>query len=105
MVIFSQILSDPEHARILKEAQRYAMGLHMSCDKYPVGETEVTSLDPDWNYNDPEHIMGRDHFLLCVKAGLKAAQQKVCPGLSNNSGAPGEPHCLSGKAKRGPPKI
>ena len=77
MVIFSQILSDPEHARILKEAQRYAMGLHMSCDKYPVGETEVTSLDPDWNYNDPEHIMERDHFLLCVKAGLKAAQQKV----------------------------
>ena len=33
MVIFSQTLSDPEHARVLKEAQLYAMGLHMSSDK------------------------------------------------------------------------
>ena len=77
MVIFSQILSDPEHARILKEAQRYAMGLHMSSDKHPVGETAVPSLDPNWNYNDPEHIWEREHFLICVKAGLKGAQQKV----------------------------
>ena len=38
MVIFSQTLSDTEHARILKEAQRYAMGLHTSSDKCPVGE-------------------------------------------------------------------
>ena len=77
MVIFSQTLSDPEHARVLKEAQRYAMGLHMSSDKHPVGETAVPSLDPNWNYNDPEHIWERDHFLIFVKAGLKAAQQKV----------------------------
>ena len=41
MVIFSQTLSDPEHPRVLKEAWRYAMGLHMSSDKYPVGETAV----------------------------------------------------------------
>ena len=105
MVIFSQILSDHEHARVLKEAQRYAMGLHMSSDKHPVGETAVPSLYPDWNYNDPEHIMERGHFLICVKARLKAAQQKVYLDLSNNSGAQREPHCLSGKAKRGPPKI
>ncbi|MCG3306413.1 hypothetical protein JGX31_14970 [Listeria monocytogenes] len=77
MVIFSQTLSDPEHTRVLKEARRYAMGLHMSSDKYPVGETAVPSSDPNWNYNDPEHIWERDHFLICVKAGLKAAQQKV----------------------------
>ena len=77
MVIFSQTLSAPEHARVLKEAQRYAMGLHMSSDKHPVGETAVPSLDPNWNYNDPEHIWERDHFLIFVKAGLKAAQQKV----------------------------
>ena len=77
MVIFSQTLSDPEHARVLKEAQRYAMGLHMSSDKYPVGETAVPSSGPNWNYNDPEHILEKDHFLICVKAGLKAAQQKV----------------------------
>ena len=77
MVIFSQTLSAPEHARVLKEAQRYAMGLHMSSDKHPVGETAVPSLDPNWNYNDPEHIWEREHFLICVKAGLKAAQQKV----------------------------
>ena len=77
----------------------------MSSDKYPVGEIAVTSSDPNWNYKDPEHIWERDFFLTCVKAGLKAAQQKVCPGLSNNSGAPGEPHCLSGKAKRGPLKV
>ena len=77
MVIFSQILSDPEHPRVLKEAQRYATGLHMSSDKYPVGKTAVPSSDPNWNYNDPEHIWERDHFLICVKAGLRAAQQKV----------------------------
>ena len=77
MVIFSQTLSDPEHTRVLKEAWRYATGLHMSSDRYPVGETAVPSSDPNWNYNDPEHIWERDHFLICVKAGLKAAQQKV----------------------------
>ena len=49
----------------------------MSNDKYPVGESVVPSSDPDWNYNDPEHIWERDHFLTCVKAGLKAVQQKV----------------------------
>ena len=53
------------------------MGLHMSSNKYPVGETAVPSSDPSWNYNDPEHIWERDHFLTYVKAGLKAAQQKV----------------------------
>ena len=49
----------------------------MSSDRYPVGETAVPSSDPNWNYNDPEHIWERDHFLICVMAGLKAAQQKV----------------------------
>ena len=37
----------------------------------------VPSSDPNWNYNDPEHIWERDRFLICVKAGLKAAQQEV----------------------------
>ena len=37
----------------------------------------VLSSDPNWNYNDPEHIWERDHFLIHVKAGLKAAQQEV----------------------------
>ena len=77
MVIFSQTLSDPEHTRVLMKAQRYATGLHMSSNKYPVGETAVPSSDPNWNYNDSEHIWERDHFLICVKAGLKAPQQKV----------------------------
>ena len=54
--MFSQTLSDPEHTRVLKEAWRYTTGLHMSSDKYPVGETAVPSSDPNWNYNDPEHI-------------------------------------------------
>ena len=30
MVIFSQSLSDPEYASVLKEAQRYVTGIHMS---------------------------------------------------------------------------
>ena len=77
MVIFSQTLSDPEHTRVLKEARRYATGLHMSSDRYPVGETAVSSSDLTWNCNDPEHIWERDHLLICIKAGLKAAQQKV----------------------------
>ena len=62
MVTFSQTLSDPEHTGVLKEAGRFAMGLHMSSDKYPVGETSVTASDPSWNYNDPEHIWERDLF-------------------------------------------
>ena len=77
MVIFSQTLSDPEHTRVLKEAQRYVMGLHTSSGKYPVGETTGPSSDPKWNYNNPEYIWERDHFLICVKAGLKAAHKKV----------------------------
>ena len=77
MVIFSQTLSDPEHARVLNEARRYATVLQMSSDKYPVGKTAVPSSDPNWNYNHPEHICEKDHFLIYVKAGLKAAQQKV----------------------------
>ena len=77
MVIFSQTLSDLEHTKVLKEAQRYAMGPHMSSDRHPVGETAVPSSYLNWSYNDPEHIWERDHFLICVKAGLKGAQQKV----------------------------
>ena len=77
MVIFSQTLSDSEYARVLKEAQSYATGLYMSSDKYPVGEFSVPSSDPNWNYKNPEHIWERDHFPICVKAGPKAAQQKV----------------------------
>ena len=49
----------------------------MLSSKYPVGETAVFSLDPNWNYNDPDHIEERDHFLTYVKAGLKAAHQKI----------------------------
>ena len=77
MIIFSQALSDPEYARVLKEAQRYSTGLHMSTDKYPMGETAVPSSNPNWNYNNHEPIWERNHFLICLKAGLKAAQQKV----------------------------
>ena len=77
VVIFSQPLSDSEHASILKEARRYVTGLHMSSDKYLVGETAVPSSDPNWNYNHPENIWEKDHFLIYVKAGLKASQQKV----------------------------
>ena len=47
MVIFSQTLSDPEHTRVLKEAWRYATGLHMSSYRQPVGETAVPSSDPN----------------------------------------------------------
>ena len=49
----------------------------MSSDRYSVGETAAPSSDPNWNYNDPGHIWERDHFLICVKAGPKEAQQKV----------------------------
>ena len=77
MVIFSQTLSDPEHTRVLKEAQRYAMGLHMSTNKSLVGETALPSSDPSWNYSDAENIWEGDNFLICVKERLKAAPQKV----------------------------
>ena len=77
MVIFSQTLSHPDYASVLNEAGRCATGLHMPSDTYQVVETAVPSSDPNWNYNDPEHIWERDHFLIYVKAGLKSAQQKV----------------------------
>ena len=80
----------------------------MSSDKYPVGESMVLSSDPNWNYTDPEHIWERDHFSdLCEirTESSPAKSNQLCPGLSNNSGAQQEPHCLSGKAKRGPPKV
>ena len=51
------------------------MGLHMSSDKYPVGKTTVPSSDPTWNYNDPEHIWERDHFLISVKDTKKGARK------------------------------
>ena len=108
MVIFSQTLSDPEHTRVLKEAQSYATGLHMSSDTYPVGETAVTSSDPNWNYNDPKHIWERDHCLTMCEGrteSIPAESNQLCPGLSNNSGVQGEQHYLSGKAERGLPKV
>ena len=49
----------------------------MSLSKYALGELAVPSSDPSWNYNDPDQIWERDHFLICIKAGLKAAQKKV----------------------------
>ena len=77
MVIFSQTLSDPEHTRVLKDAWRYGTGLHMSSDRYPIRESAFSSCDPNGNYNDPEDNWKKDHFLICVKAGLKATQKKV----------------------------
>ena len=91
MVIFSQTLFDPEHTRFLKGALSYAMGLHLSSDKYPVGETAVPSSDHNWNYSDPKHIWERDHLLICVKAGLKAAQQKII-SYTWTSAIPQEPN-------------
>ena len=49
----------------------------MSLSKYALGELAVPSSDPSWNYNDPDQIWERDHFLICIKAGLKASRQKV----------------------------
>ena len=51
----------------------------MSSDKYSVGETAVPSLHPNWNYNDPEHIMKRDHFLIC-EGKTKSSPAKGMPG-------------------------
>ncbi|TEA26041.1 hypothetical protein DBR06_SOUSAS21510018, partial [Sousa chinensis] len=45
--------------------------------KYPTGETAVPSTDLGWDYNHKEHQWERNHFIICIKAGLKAAQHKV----------------------------
>ena len=42
-----------------------------------MGETMLPSSDPSWNYSDAEHIWEGDHFLICAKARLKAAPQKL----------------------------
>ena len=53
------------------------MGLHMSRNKSLLEETALPSSDPSWNYSDAEHIWEGDHFLIWVKARLKAAPQKL----------------------------
>ena len=77
MVIFSQTVSDPEYAKVLKEAQRYATGLHMSVINTQWGKLR----------SPPQILIGIIMtlstsgkgiiFLVCVKAGVKSAQQKV----------------------------
>ena len=42
-----------------------------------MGETMLPISDPSWNYSDAEHIWEGDHFLICAKARLKAAPQKL----------------------------
>ena len=44
MIIFSQTLSHPEYTRVLKEARRYTMGLHMSSDRYLAGKLQSPLL-------------------------------------------------------------
>ena len=102
-VIFSQTLSDPEYARVLKEVQRYATGLHMSPSQMINMQWEKLRSPPNWNYNGPEHIWERDYFLICVKTELKASKHKVISyaWVSAISQEPSEiPNCLSGKAKK-----
>ena len=69
------------HKDIKKKKKRKPEGMlwDFTCQEINTqrGENAVPSSDPNWNYNDPEHIWERDHSLICVKAGLKAAQQKV----------------------------
>ena len=57
MIIFSQTLSDPEHTRVLKEARKYATGLHMSSDRYPAGETAGEGNGTPFQYSCLENPM------------------------------------------------
>ena len=34
-------------------------------------------MDPNWDYNDKEAVCKRNHFVLCIKTGLKNARPKV----------------------------
>ena len=76
-IILNQTLSDTDIERVKREAKKFADGLHLSDTKYPTGETAVPSTDPGWDYNQKEHQWERNHFIICIKAGLKAAQHKV----------------------------
>ena len=77
MIIRGQTLSDPEQERVIKEARKFASTLHLSDTKFPIGETAFLSTDPNWDYNDKDDMWGRNHFLFCIKTGLKNARQKV----------------------------
>lgn len=59
----------------LKEKQEnFADGLHLSDTKYPIDETAGPSIDQEQNYNQKEHQWERNNFIICIKAGFKAAQ-------------------------------
>lgn len=34
-------------------------------------------MDSNWDYNDKEAMCNRNHFLLCIKTGLKNDKPKV----------------------------
>ena len=66
-VILSQTLTYPEQSQVIREARKYATGLHMSNCRYSEGETTVPTLDPNWNYNNLGHTWERDHFSFLSK--------------------------------------
>ena len=66
MVLFSLTLSDPDHARVLKEAPKYAIGLHMSSNKYPVGEIAGEGNGIPLQYSCLENLRDRGAWWAAV---------------------------------------
>lgn len=77
MIVLGQILSDIEQEKIIKEARKFVSNLHLSDNKYPIGETVDPPMDPEWDYKSNSQKWARNHFLLCVKTGLKVGHQKA----------------------------
>lgn len=44
--ILGQTLSDIEQEKVIKEATEFTNNLHLSDNKYPVGETAIPPVDP-----------------------------------------------------------
>ena len=64
-------------------------------------------IKPDLDSYDRQVIL-KDKFCNLCKDRTKsspAESNQLCLGLSNNSGAQLEPHCLSGKAKGDPSEV
>lgn len=103
MVNFNQTLSDRKYSRILKEAPQICYRpSHIK--QYIFSGKTVISSDPNWNFNDPEHIWETDHFLTCVKAGWKKAQQQLTmPGSQQLLRSPWRTLLPFWKGSRQPP--
>ena len=84
-VILNQTLSDPEHARVLKEAQSYAMlgfpcgsaGKEFTCNAGDLGSIPRLRRSPEEGQGYPVQYSGLENFKDCIVHGVTKSQTQV----------------------------